>query len=102
MAAAKFVNLNVLGVDTENVDVQFMYELWVFDVLANNMIDIVIGAVDAGFLALARMTDPLAEVSAANKEENTNNSDRFPLLEGKLSVQVLLQILVTLVVIKLD
>lgn len=69
VAAAKFTNLKAFGVDTENVDVQFMYELWVFDVLANNMIDIVIGAVEAGFLALERLTDPLADVSAANKEE---------------------------------
>lgn len=73
VAAAKVTNLKVFGVDTENVDVQFMYELWVFDILANNMIDIVIGAVDAGFLALANITDPLAEVSVENNEENTNN-----------------------------
>lgn len=69
VTAAKLTNPKLFGVDTENVDVQFMYELWVFDVLANNMIDILIGAVEAGFLALARLTDPLADVSAANKEE---------------------------------
>lgn len=73
VAAAKFTNLKVFGVETEKVDVQFMYELWVLDILANNMIDIVMGAVDAGFLALAKTTDPLAEVSVANNEENTNN-----------------------------
>ena len=103
VAAAKFTNLNVFGVVTENVDVQFMYELCEnADILANNTIDIVIGAVDAGLRALAKLTLPFALVSALNSEEKANNSDIFPLLDGKLNVHVLLHILVKLVVIKLD
>ncbi len=65
---AKLVNLNVLGVDTVNVDVQFIYENCEFDdILAKITKDIVIGLVYAGFLALKRLITPALVVSAENK-----------------------------------
>lgn len=63
---------------------------------------IVIYFVEAGFLALARLTLPPALVSAGNNPVNLTNSEIFPLLAGTLNVHVLLQIAVTFVVLKFD
>lgn len=99
---AKFVSLKVFGVETENVVVQFMYGCSLIDVtLANITIDMDMGLVDAGFLALLKVTVPAAEVSVLNRPGNLTISDTLALVLGKLKVHNPLHILETLVVIKL-